>query len=129
MASDPSTTLRRLKIIAAVVCTLLLAGLCSGAPPSSAEYEENDRVDDFLRVLDQAARYRRECFGECAKGCYCADNPYTCLRECMPTPPTRRCGATFGAVQGVFTSAATFSSTFRPDGGAGSGEGFGSRPT
>ncbi|KAJ1254745.1 hypothetical protein BS78_K331600 [Paspalum vaginatum] len=88
------------------------------APLSSSGSYEDDRVHDFLRVLDRAAAYRRECFGECAKGCYCADNPYSCLRECMPTPPTRRCGATYDVVQGVFSSSATFassSSSSRPE--------------
>jgi hypothetical protein len=115
MASYGSSTKLEV-VLAAVVCALLLAPHSSGAePPLSGSYED-DKVQDFLRVLDRAAAYRRECFGECAKSCYCSDNPYSCLRECMPTPPTRRCGATYDVVQGVFSSSATFA--------AGSGEGF-----
>uniref|UniRef100_A0A0A9DXS0 Uncharacterized protein n=1 Tax=Arundo donax TaxID=35708 RepID=A0A0A9DXS0_ARUDO len=127
MASGSSTTLEL--IIAALVCALLLATVSSGAQPPSATDEEEDRVHDFLRVLDRAATYRRECFGECAKSCYCADNPYSCLRECMPTPPTRRCGVTYDVVQGVFSSSASFPS--RPETGndAGSDEGLFSRAT
>ncbi|OQU82979.1 hypothetical protein SORBI_3005G056201 [Sorghum bicolor] len=114
-----SATTLELVVLAAVVCALLLAPPSSGAeppPPLSGSYED-DKVHDFLRVLDRAAAYRRECFGECAKSCYCSDNPYSCLRECMPTPPTRRCGATYDVVQGVFSSSATFAAA------AGSGEG------
>ncbi|RLM58382.1 hypothetical protein C2845_PM18G01790 [Panicum miliaceum] len=100
MASGSPTTagLQLSTLAAAVTCALLLlAGRSSASQPlpsRSGDFED-DRVHDFLRVLDRAAAYRRECFGECAKGCYCADNPYSCLRECMPTPPTRRCGATY----------------------------------
>ncbi|KAG2556103.1 hypothetical protein PVAP13_8NG086001 [Panicum virgatum] len=113
---------------------LLLAGRSSASQPLSSSLRsgdfEDDMVHDFLRVLDRAAAYRRECFGECAKGCYCADNPYSCLRECMPTPPTRRCGATYGAVQGVFSSSATFAASAAParedgDGAAGGAAGEG----
>ncbi|PVH33685.1 hypothetical protein PAHAL_8G044900 [Panicum hallii] len=130
MASGSPTTagLQLSTLAAAVTCALLLlAGRSSASQPlpsRSGDFED-DRVHDFLRVLDRAAAYRRECFGECAKGCYCADNPYSCLRECMPTPPTRRCGATYGAVQGVFSSSATFAAPGREDGdGAAAGEGL-----
>jgi hypothetical protein len=129
MASGFPTTLEL--VTAAVFCTLLLAVLSSGEPLSQLAMDENDRVHDFLRVLDRAATYRRECFGECAKGCYCSDNPYSCLRQCMPTPPTARCGATYDVVQGVFSTSASFS--FRKDdGGAAGSSGEGapvSRPT
>ncbi|KAJ1274613.1 hypothetical protein BS78_05G074900, partial [Paspalum vaginatum] len=106
MASGSSATTRSHSsvVVLAAVALLLLVPSSSGAeqpaPLSSSGSYEDDRVHDFLRVLDRAAAYRRECFGECAKGCYCADNPYSCLRECMPTPPTRRCGATYDVVQG-----------------------------
>ena len=107
-SSHGSSTTLELVVLAAVVWALLLAPPSSGAePPLSSSYED-DKVHDFLRVMDRAAAYRRECFGECAKGCYCSDNPYSCLRECMPTPPTRRCGATYDVVRGVFSSSATF---------------------
>lgn len=117
-SSHGSSTTLELVVLAAMVCVLLAAPLCSGAEPSplSGSYED-DKVHEYLRVLDRAAAYRRECFGECAKGCYCSDNPYSCLRDCMPTPPTRRCGATYDVVQGVFSSSATFAN-------GGSGEGF-----
>ncbi|CAD6254580.1 unnamed protein product [Miscanthus lutarioriparius] len=128
MASSHGSSTTLELVLAAVMCALLLAPPSSGAePPLSGSYED-DKVHDFLRVMDRAAAYRRECFGECAKGCYCSDNPYSCLRECMPTPPTRRCGATYDVVQGVFSSSATFlasTTMLREDkDAAGSGEGF-----
>ncbi|CAL4985633.1 unnamed protein product [Urochloa decumbens] len=116
-------------VIAAMVCAMLV--MAAAAPPLSGDFED-DKVHEFLWVLDEAAVYRRECFGECAKGCYCSDNPYSCLRECMPTPPTRRCGATYGTVQGLFSSSATFTSSATParEGGDGAaGEGFFSSAT
>ncbi|GJN07251.1 hypothetical protein PR202_ga25069 [Eleusine coracana subsp. coracana] len=132
MASRPPTTLK-LVVTATMFFALLLVGSSVVAQPPRAQsaMEEEDKVHDFLRVMDRAARYRRDCFGECAKSCYCADNPYSCLRDCMPTPPVGRCGATYDSVQGVFSSSASFS--FRPereDGMAGSGEELiNSRPT
>ncbi|KAF8731033.1 hypothetical protein HU200_016913 [Digitaria exilis] len=110
MASGSRTSTFHLGMttIPAIACALLLVIAAAGAVERPSGSFEDDKVHDFLRVLDRAAAYRRECFGECAKGCYCFDNPYSCLRECMPTPPTRRCGATYGTVQDVFSSSATF---------------------
>ncbi|TKV99556.1 hypothetical protein SEVIR_8G051401v4 [Setaria viridis] len=125
MASgSPTTTLKLTITIAGVACALLLLAAGAAPPPALSRDFEDDKVHEFLRVLDQAAAYRRECFGECAKGCYCSDNPYSCLRECMPTPPTRRCGATYGTVQGLFSSSATFAAYTTPEeGGRVSGDG------
>lgn len=138
MASGSSTA-TLIHLMTTVACALMVvvavAGAAAAAPLSGGDFED-DKVHEFLRVLDRAAVYRRECFGECAKGCYCADNPYSCLRECMPTPPTRRCGATYGTVQAVFSSSATFApspaTTGPPEGendDAGAGEGFFSSAT
>ncbi|CAO2141017.1 unnamed protein product [Urochloa humidicola] len=132
MASG-SPTNPQLAIAIATMAFAMLMLAAAAAPPLSGDFED-DKVHEFLRVLDQAAVYRRECFGECAKGCYCTDNPYSCLRECMPTPPTRRCGATYGTVQGLFSSSATFTpSTTAPAREGGSdgagGEGFFSSAT
>nr|CAB3489258.1 unnamed protein product [Digitaria exilis] len=122
--------------IPAIACALLLVIAAAAAVEPSGNFED-DKVHDFLRVLDRAAAYRRECFGECAKGCYCSDNPYSCLRECMPTPPTRRCGATYGTVQDVFSLSATFAAAAvmgsaedsDKAGGGAAGEGFFSSAT
>jgi hypothetical protein len=127
MAASGTLKLSVIAIVVAGVAFALLALTTDAAPPAVARSGdfEDDQVHEFLRVLDRAAAYRRECFGECAKGCYCSDNPYSCLRECMPTPPTRRCGATYNDVQGLFSSSATFTAT-TPEGAENlvSGEGF-----
>lgn len=137
------TMASRSPTILAMACTFLLIATslssfaAAAAQPSTGSFED-DKVHDFLRVLDRAAAYRRECFGECAKGCYCSDNPYSCLRECMPTPPTRCCGTTYGTVQDVFSSAATFTAATvmvgsgddgDKAGGAAGGQGFFSSAT
>jgi hypothetical protein len=126
MASGSPTTLEL--VTAAVFCTQLLAVLSSGEPLSQLDMDENDRVHDFLRVLDRTATYRPSASASAPRAatCYCSDNPFSCLRQCMPTTPTARCGATYD----VFSTSASFS--FREGGGAAGSSGEGapvSRPT